>query len=150
MYASCSNPLALALFCSHTLTLTPFASRDLLSLCMQAVLSIWSSSTHGESLEALTHRAVACGLEQMRRLHNWDTKEGIMYLSTSTRTRLEMVTKLSALFRLIHLTLGFHVTLQVAATPRLGCWSRARHRFRKLLEGVVAGIGARFTKVRSA
>ena len=53
-------------------------SGDVIKFAGDAVLSIWSSNTHGESIEMLTHRAVACALEQIQTLHNWDTKEGVM------------------------------------------------------------------------
>ena len=49
---------------------------DVIKFAGDAVLSIWSSNTSGEGLETLTHRAIACALEQIERLHNWDTGEG--------------------------------------------------------------------------
>ena len=42
-----------------------------------AVLSIWSSFVAGESIQVLTQRAVACALEQVERLHGWDTGQGV-------------------------------------------------------------------------
>ena len=53
-------------------------SGDVIKFGGDAIMSIWSSNTCGESLETLTHRAVACGLEQLQQLNNWDTKEGVM------------------------------------------------------------------------
>ena len=41
------------------------------------MLSIWSSSVSGEDIDTLTLRAVACALEQVEKLHNWDTGEGV-------------------------------------------------------------------------
>ena len=50
---------------------------DVIKFAGDAVLSIWSSSVSGESLSVLTLRAIACALEQVDKLHNWDTGEGV-------------------------------------------------------------------------
>jgi class 3 adenylate cyclase len=50
---------------------------DVIKFAGDAVLSIWSSSVAGESIQVLTQRAVACALEQVERLHGWDTGQGV-------------------------------------------------------------------------
>ena len=50
---------------------------DVIKFAGDAILSIWSASAADESLETLTLRAVSCALEQVEKMHNWDTGEGI-------------------------------------------------------------------------
>ena len=51
-------------------------SGDVIKFAGDAVLSIWSSNVSGESLEQLTNRACTCAIEQLHRMHNWDTGRG--------------------------------------------------------------------------
>ena len=50
---------------------------DVIKFAGDAVLSVWSSNASNENIQTLTHRAVACALEQLDKLHNWDTKVGV-------------------------------------------------------------------------
>ncbi|KAL1511572.1 hypothetical protein AB1Y20_006366 [Prymnesium parvum] len=50
---------------------------DVIKFAGDAVLSIWSSSASGDRIQDLTRRAVACALEQIEKMHHWDTKEGV-------------------------------------------------------------------------
>jgi len=50
---------------------------DVIKFAGDAVLSIWSSSAGGDRIQDLTRRAIGCALEQIKQMHNWDTKEGV-------------------------------------------------------------------------
>ena len=64
---------------------------DVIKFAGDAILCIWSSNTSQESLTTLTRRAIACALEQVQKLHNWDTREGVtlqLHLTTGPGTAL--------------------------------------------------------------
>ena len=53
------------MYFQQMIKITSACGGDVIKFAGDAVLSIWSSNTSGEGLETLTHRAIACALEQI-------------------------------------------------------------------------------------